>query len=212
MTLCVVTLVSIAHTGSARLLCSGILGMRALSAPLSETANLRLQLFGLVGLFLEDVPQLVLQVRIILDEERFQSTAVIALMFTGLALVFGLGKRVWLWWSSDQDAKVNTDIVANSIGGKVAARDGKHGKGKTANWSNRDLDADGGDGFGENEEALELAPAPDCEFGLAAVSEEPMEDPRERRQSEKPRDKARGRSKSRSKAHSEHRRNKSSRG
>lgn len=114
-----VILVSVAHTGIARLISSGILGVRALSAPLSEAADLRLQMFGLVSLFLEDFPQMVLQIRVIADEERFESAAVIALLFSVLALVFGLGKRGWLWWSADQESRAGSDITMNAIGGSA---------------------------------------------------------------------------------------------
>lgn len=74
---------------------SGILGIRALSAPLTKQTEGRLNFWGIAGLLLEDVPQLALQARILHQLDHAEGTATLSMLVTLIAIGMGIMMRIW---------------------------------------------------------------------------------------------------------------------
>lgn len=122
----------LANTGSFRILSSGILGARACSAPLSPEADYRLQMLGLGAVLLEDVPQLVLQVMVIRTQDSVVGMTLVALVFTCLAIFFGVGKRIQMSLSADKDWWAEDALESPTVAVSPRSGSGNHKRSKTA--------------------------------------------------------------------------------
>lgn len=81
------------------------------SGPLTARSDLKLQMFGLVSIFLEDLPQLGVQLWVALESDEFSATTAVALSFSVAGVVFGVGKRIWLCLYGGKEALAKEDAM-----------------------------------------------------------------------------------------------------